>query len=458
MRLPICTSLLLIVLASACSSEEGILIEATTEMGDEIATLRFYVGANGRNAGRAGNYYQQQVTPVDVSVLGRSLSADPFVLQLGSETTEDKPIVVGVMALNEGGEVIGYGHTDGTVQFIPGKLLKWKIPIIALDSDYFFFPECMKWRNAPDAPWEHVSSKLDKDCDGVNDIKLGGEDCDDRDPSVTFAVDDDDDGYDVCARREEGEQDCDDSNERVYPGAPALCDGIINDCRRGDDDAPTDPGEVTCYRSDANGLCLSGLSVCDGGVVQNDCELNAAEGIYLEEVCENYQTCMEYPDPLVCVGDVPPPTPVPSISCHLNFTSDGLGGEPASLCGTVDFGSDQMAGATIPVTADCTRIELIANEVNGVSFALLGIIPALTDKLENCQDAALVVQFTGTSVPEQPVPIRLKTKIQGSSDVEEDIEVQVQLHEECEEKTGLECSTDGVIWEPLAIFPTPVPN
>lgn len=88
---------------------------------------------------------------------------------------------------------------------------------------------------------------LDNDCDGLTDLE---------DPEVegwsTWFIDSDEDGYgdpglttDACTQPEASStngDDCDDRDNRVYPGATELCDGVDNDC---DTLVDTDDDEVT---------------------------------------------------------------------------------------------------------------------------------------------------------------------------------------------------------------------
>jgi len=67
------------------------------------------------------------------------------------------------------------------------------------------------------------SDGLDNDCDGATDLE---------EPACVPCTDLDGDGYGnpgnvYCTYPEE---DCDDMNEDVYPGAPELCDGVDNQC------------------------------------------------------------------------------------------------------------------------------------------------------------------------------------------------------------------------------------
>ncbi|MCB9742998.1 MAG: FG-GAP repeat protein [Alphaproteobacteria bacterium] len=83
----------------------------------------------------------------------------------------------------------------------------------------------------------------DLDGDGVASVTSGGEDCDDANPDISplveeepyNGVDDDCDSAtpddDVDGDGFERDEDCDDEDWRVYPGAREICeDGVINNC------------------------------------------------------------------------------------------------------------------------------------------------------------------------------------------------------------------------------------
>ncbi|MBN1945942.1 MAG: DUF1566 domain-containing protein [Bradymonadales bacterium] len=136
---------------------------------------------------------------------------------------------------------------------------------------------------------EICNEGVDDDCDGFTD---------DGDPSVdpatkfTWYADDDEDGYgdadapvSACiqpAGTVTNDNDCDDGNDEVYPGAVEVCDGEDNDCDPATDentDGDTD-GSSIC-----DGDCDDGddevypdaAEVCDGK--DNDCDPTTDENI-----------------------------------------------------------------------------------------------------------------------------------------------------------------------------------
>jgi hypothetical protein len=95
------------------------------------------------------------------------------------------------------------------------------------------------------AVWGPVGARADEDLDGYD----GDDDCDDQDPTVypgavercderdnncdgiylDGEVDWDDDGWLGCTDTDR-DVDCDNFDATVYPGAPELCDGVDNNC------------------------------------------------------------------------------------------------------------------------------------------------------------------------------------------------------------------------------------
>ena len=133
--------------------------------------------------------------------------------------------------------------------------------------------------NGEGEPTEEFEGDQPGECDdGADNDADGYFDCDDSDcagaPACqgdtgdTGLVPDDADGDGFAA-----EEDCNDNDASVYPGAAEVCDGVDNDCDGQKDNDPTDAD--TWYEdadSDGYGSTTSSMQACDkpDGYVDND--------------------------------------------------------------------------------------------------------------------------------------------------------------------------------------------
>jgi len=135
-------------------------------------------------------------------------------------------------------------------------------------------------------PGDGTGKATDRDGDGVE----SAEDCDDADASLGRArvwfTDADRDGYgtdasavEACSRPEgtsATNDDCDDGDAAVWPGAPERCDGADNDCDglADLDDPDLDPTDVLTLYTDADGDgygdAVTATTACSGAVGQSE--------------------------------------------------------------------------------------------------------------------------------------------------------------------------------------------
>lgn len=372
MRALLVFGLSILLLGAGCSEKEGILLNTSSDMSEPIHSLSFFVGAD--TIAEEGFFTQAKVVQ-DVLVDDRDLASDPFKLFLSppsdsEDSTEE--LVVGVVAYNERGDVVGFGYSD-TLRFVSGKVLEWDVSVRALDSESGLqqVGDCLKWRiGSPGMyDWIHIGGELDKDCDGVR-TDAQEPDCDDTNPKIRpgieercgNAIDDncnqmidgaedvDGDGHSPCAPTET-EMDCDDHNNQVYPALYESCGTTVWGCDDGS--IPLSNEGDRCFATDKNGDCFEGALVCSD--IANDESLTYClidnEMPALKVQCEAYEDCDE-PNPLVCVPDVSPP--LRGGMCSISYFQFG---EPSDIC--LGPNNTQVAIVKIPNgPQDCDRFQL----------------------------------------------------------------------------------------------------
>ncbi|MBI4438172.1 FG-GAP repeat protein [Candidatus Uhrbacteria bacterium] len=135
-----------------------------------------------------------------------------------------------------------------------------------------------------DADGDGTCDALDaEECDGVDNDGDGEVDEASATDAASWYADTDDDGYGAGAALTACEapggyvaddNDCDDADDAVYPGAEELCDGVDNDCNSSTSDGGTD--------ADGDGYYL-----CDGSGEEEDCD-DGDDTIHpgAEEICD----------------------------------------------------------------------------------------------------------------------------------------------------------------------------
>jgi len=140
------------------------------------------------------------------------------------------------------------------------------------------------------------SDTLDNDCDGDADL---------NDIGCVECIDGDTDGYGVLASGNctYPEQDCDDSDPGINPGATEICDGADNNCVNGVDEEPD--ASASCD----NGIFCDGAETCDAALCQAGTNPCPDDGLY----CTGVEGCDEAGDQCTTTGN---PCPDDGVFCN----------------------------------------------------------------------------------------------------------------------------------------------
>ncbi len=365
-----------LLLGSACSDKEGILINVSTAMNRPIDSLEFVIGED-----TGLEYFSERALRIAEPLDGQDLTVQPFKLfiransedplsgELQSGELQSDTIVVAVRALAANGDVIGFGHSD-VLRFSPGEIREWSVEITAQ------LPEnaaaCLKWENG-DGPDVLLATADDRDCDGYVKGEGDDHDCNDDDSSINPGaeetcssqedkncdgkpgyVDADNDGFDACSI-DLSERDCNDEDKKVFPMSVFVCEreGII--C--GDETAATPAVGDTCYEySDEINQCFEGVLACADAASDSPFVCNTLTGAGVR--------------PAFCVPDECDPSepnnlelcaPTEHVACLLNFTSLNKNG--AQICNS-GLPLSNTASAELPIPPpNCKKTRIVGELV-----------------------------------------------------------------------------------------------
>ncbi|MEY3211303.1 MAG: hypothetical protein RIT28_1784 [Pseudomonadota bacterium] len=242
--------------------------------------------------------------------------------------------------------------------------------------------------------------RVEYDCDD-NDASVypgAAETCDERDnncdgsvdegANASFYADDDNDGFGrdssdllACAAPEGYVSvggDCDDNNNRAFPGGEELCDGADNNC-----DGATDEGVTIAYYTDGDGdgdgdpaTAAEGCELPSGAALTaGDCDdtnpsLNSNDadedglGTCDGDCDDNNQNRAAFCEYATMAGELS----IPSLPCL--FSVSGEDTDPSKNCPSCDFGF--LSTATLD-SGDCVSefSAIVAYDIDAASMKLL---------------------------------------------------------------------------------------
>jgi hypothetical protein len=278
-----------ILALAGCESSTGLLIEVTRDdtVPARLGRLVFHIGVDGMAGGPAR--FVDPDPEEDIRLEGRDVGADPYRLLLRPRDYADAQLKIAVVAY-AGGEVVGFGELADTVGFVDGEVARWRIELTSQTPDGFEVTEtgCVTWFE--DGERVAIGQPRDKDCDGWTE-----EDCDDLDPRVNpgagercgNSVDEDCDEQIDEDVDEDGDLvttcdgDCNDGDSAIFPGAEERCDGVDNDCNDAcDENEDADGDDFTSCGSrivDGGAACVFDAERADCDDFDADVNPDAAE-------------------------------------------------------------------------------------------------------------------------------------------------------------------------------------
>jgi len=310
----------LLLAASACSTETGVLVEFTRDdtVPADVDRLEFYVGID-KIDGHPANFVDfdsEDGTRLD----GRDLATDPYRLMLRVGDYPDNGIMVAALAYRNR-QVVGFGALDGPVPFVDGKVTMWSVVLTGELPDGFVITDngCLRFVDA-EGNYVSIGRPGDFDCDGYID---GQGDCDDLQPDINDGAtdvcenginEDCDDATDENTDNDGDlvttcDGDCNDGDPTVNPNADDACDGVDNNCNGTCDDTHDGDGDqftVCGSRQFDDGTCIidenkidcddgnpdtnpGAVEICDGQ--DNDCNGVCEDSSELDPDGDKYTDC-----------------------------------------------------------------------------------------------------------------------------------------------------------------------